>query len=180
MKIHVSKLPLWNFSKLFAINGPGSHGTKKTLTKLGDFVPRDPRHVPNENRRILDQNDRTSLFLCLFVCFCFVLSVFAASYVNSCAPLNDQGGGFVILTSCFALATSRFVTVYISLDKGQLNCRWNDLCFPPRLVGQMRTTCIKLLYNKMPGHLSGGNAFWMIKERVSLWALLMQRISFLS
>lgn len=31
----------------------------------------------------------------------------------------------------------------------------------------------------MPGHLSGGNAFRMMKERVALWALLMQRISFL-
>ena len=91
--------------------GP-DHMVQKTLTKLGDFVPRDPRHVPNENRRILDQNDRTSLFLCLFVffllLFLFFLSVFAASYVNSCAPLNDQGGGFVSLTSCFSIATSRF------------------------------------------------------------------------
>ena len=51
--------------------GP-DHMVQKTLTKLGDFVPRDPRHVPNENRRILDQNDRTSLFLCLFAFFVFV------------------------------------------------------------------------------------------------------------
>lgn len=50
------------------------------------FVPRDPRHLPN-NRRILDRNGRTSLFLFLFVfSFLFCLSVFAVSYVNSRAP----------------------------------------------------------------------------------------------
>ena len=82
--------------------GP-DHMVQKTLTKLGDFVPRDPRHVLNENRRILDQNDRISLFLCLFVFFVFVFVLFVCFRGLLFKP------GFHIVVSVVSVVRKKFI-----------------------------------------------------------------------
>ena len=83
--------------------GP-DHMVQKTLTKLGDFVPRDPRHVPNENRRILDQNDRISLFLCFFLFFCFC---FCFCFV--CLFSRPLKPGFHIVVSVVSVVRKKFI-----------------------------------------------------------------------